>query len=87
MHWEKQISYNLGVDYALLGQRLSGSLDFFLRKGNDLIYEYDVSVPPYLHDKMYTNVISTSTRGVELMLNYNAIQTKTFNYTTNLNVS
>ncbi|PDP42712.1 SusC/RagA family TonB-linked outer membrane protein [Tannerella forsythia] len=87
LHWEKQISYNLGVDYALLGQRLSGSLDFFLRKGNDLIYEYDVSVPPYLHDKMYTNVISTSTRGVELMLNYNAIQTKTFNYTTNLNVS
>lgn len=87
LHWEKQISYNLGVDYTLLNQRLSGSLDFFVRKGNDLIYEYDVSVPPYLHDKMHTNVLSTSTKGVELMLNYEAFKNKDFSYITNVNIS
>lgn len=87
LHWEKQASYNLGIDYAMFNQRLSGSLDAFLRKGNDLIYNYDVSVPPYLHTTMYTNVISTSTRGLELMVNYEAVKTADFNYTTNLNLS
>lgn len=87
LHWEKQISYNLGVDYALFNQRLSGSIDAYIRKGNDLIYNYDVPVPPYLHTTMYTNVISTSTKGFELMTNYEVVRNEKFSYTTNLNLS
>ena len=48
--WEKQISYNLGVDYTLFNSRLSGSLDVFIRDGKDVIGEYPVPLPPYLHE-------------------------------------
>ena len=87
LHWEKQRTYNFGVDYTLLNQRISGSLDYFIRKGDDLISEFEVAVPPYLHSKMFMNVISTNTRGMELNLNWDAIKAKDFNYSTNLILS
>ena len=84
LRWEKQIAYNLGVDFGLFNNRLSGSIDAFLRKGSDLINDYLVPVPPYLHDRMFVNVGTQSNRGIELTLNWNAIQGKDFSYTTNV---
>jgi TonB-linked SusC/RagA family outer membrane protein len=87
LHWEKQISYNLGVDFVLFNNRLSGSLDAFIRQGKDVISNYDAPQPPYIHNQIFTNVASTSSRGMELMLNWNAVNRKDFNYTTNIVVS
>ncbi len=84
LHWEKQTSYNLGVDFALFENRLSGSLDGFIREGKDVISNYDAPQPPYIHNQIFTNVASTSSGGVELMLNWNAVNTKDFNYSTNI---
>lgn len=80
--WEKQISYNLGVDYALFNSRLSGNIDVFIREGKDVIAEYDSPVPPFLHQSIWTNVGTTNSKGFELQVNWNAIQTKDFSYTT-----
>lgn len=85
--WEKQISYNLGIDYTLFNSRLSGSLDLFIRDGKDVIGEYQVPVPPYLHEKIMTNVGTTSSKGFELQVNWDAVQTKDFSYSTNLALS
>lgn len=84
LHWEKQKSWNFGVDYTLFDQRLSGSLDYFIRLGRDVIANYDAPVPPNIHEQIFTNVASTSTRGVELNLEWNAVRTKDFDYTTNI---
>lgn len=83
LHWEKQKSWNLGIDYTLLNQRLSGSLDYFIRLGEDVIANYDAPVPPNIHQQIFTNVASTSTKGLELNIEYNAVRTKNFDYTTN----
>ncbi|MCH5720572.1 TonB-dependent receptor [Niabella hibiscisoli] len=87
LKWEKQIAYNLGVDFAVLKNKLSGSIDLYYRKGSDLINDYLVPVPPYLHDRMWVNVGTQSNRGVELTLNWNAVQTENFTYATNLTAS
>jgi len=87
LKWEKQIAYNLGVDFAVLKNKLTGSIDFYYRKGSDLINDYLVPVPPYLHDRMWVNVGTQSNRGVELTLNWNAVQTEDFTYATNLTAS
>ena len=79
--WEKNISYNLGIDYSLFGSRLSGNLDFFIREGKDVIAEYDAPVPPFLHQSIWTNVGSTSAKGFELQFNWDAVQKKDFSYT------
>ncbi len=87
LRWEKQISNNLGVDFTLFENQLSGSIDGFIRKGKDVISNYDAPVPPFLHDQIFTNVASTSSKGVEVMLNWNAVQKDEFRYSTNITAS
>lgn len=87
LSWEKQISYNLGVDYTLFNSRLTGSLDLFTREGKDVIGEYFVPMPPFMHDKLYTNVGSTTSKGFEFQVNWDAVQTKDFTYSTNVNLA
>lgn len=84
LRWEKAISYNIGLDFTLFNNKLSGSIDAFDRRSSDLISEYRVPVPPYLHERMFVNVGTTSSKGVELALNWNAISTNDFNYSTTL---
>lgn len=85
--WEKQISYNVGLDYTLFDSRLSGSMDFFIRDGKDIIGEYPVSMPPYLHDKIWTNVGTTNDKGFEFQTSFDVVRSKDFNYTTDLTFS
>lgn len=87
LSWEKQISYNLGVDYTLFDSRLSGSADFFIREGKDVIADYDAPVPPNLHQSITTNVGTTTSKGVELQVNWDAVKAKDFTYSTNLTAS
>lgn len=87
LQWEKAIAYNLGVDFSLFRNKLSGSIDAFIRKSSNLISNYGVPVGPYLHEQMTVNVGTTSSRGVELNLNWNAVQQKDFTYSTNLTAS
>ena len=87
LHWEKQISYNLGIDYTLFNRKLSGSLDCFIRKGSDVIANYDAPVPPNIHEQIFTNVGSTSTRGVELNVDWQVVNSRDFSYNTNVIVS
>lgn len=87
LRWEKQISYNLGLDFALFNNRLTGSVDGFVRQGKDVISNYDAPLPPFLHDQIFTNVGTTTAKGVELNLNWTAIQKENFTYSTNITSS
>lgn len=87
LSWEKQISYNLGFDYTLFNSRLSGSLDLFIRDGKDVIGDYRVPMPPYLHEKIVANVGTTTSKGFEFQANWDAVKTEQFSYSTNVNLS
>ncbi|MGV8962779.1 MAG: SusC/RagA family TonB-linked outer membrane protein [Candidatus Saccharimonadaceae bacterium] len=84
LHWERQESWNFGLDYTLFNHRLTGSIDYFIRLGNDVIAWYDAPVPPNIHQQIFTNVGSTSTKGLELNIEWNAIKTRDFDYNTNI---
>ncbi|GAA4441197.1 TonB-dependent receptor [Pontibacter saemangeumensis] len=84
LRWEKAISYNIGLDFTVFNNKLSGSIDAFDRRSSDLISEYTVPVPPFLHTTMIVNVGTTSSKGVELALNWNAVNTGDFSYTSSL---
>lgn len=87
LSWEKQISYNLGFDYTLFDSRLTGSLDLFIRDGKDVIGDYRVPMPPYLHEKIVANVGTTTSKGFEFQANWDAVKTDKFSYSTNVNLS
>lgn len=82
LKWEKAVAYDLGVDFGLFGNRITGSLDIFDRRNNDLISNYNVPVGPYPLSEMTVNVGSTSAKGVELSVSWDAVRSDKFNYTT-----
>jgi len=81
LKWETKTEINVGLDFALQGSRLTGALDVFNRKTEDLILFTAVPVPPNLAPNTWKNVASFSTNGIELALNYNLISNETFTYT------
>lgn len=80
LRWEKKKEWNAGVDFLLLKNRLSGSLDVFKRNTVDLLYNYTAQVPPYVQSSLLTNVGSISNRGAELQLSFEAINKGDFKW-------
>ena len=68
--WETAVVYDYGVDFEMLNHRLSGSLEYFDRRSEDLLYDYTAPQPPYVYSSITLNLGSTWNRGVELALNW-----------------
>ncbi|MEW5927396.1 MAG: SusC/RagA family TonB-linked outer membrane protein [Gemmatimonadota bacterium] len=67
--WEETTSYNLGLDYGLFGGRVSGSLEYYFKDTDDLIFRVPVAAGTNLSNFVTTNVGSVRNRGFELSLN------------------
>ncbi len=80
LKWEKGKNWNVGLDFSMFNNRFYGSLNYFSRHQQDLLGNYKVSVPPYLFDETYVNVGTMKNTGFEFDLNFNAVQTKDFDY-------
>lgn len=81
LRWEKKREFNVGVDFGLINNQLTGSLDVFNRVTKDLLDNYDSPQPPYIRGSIYTNVGTISAKGIELALSYAAIKNKDFTWT------
>lgn len=87
LRWEKKHEINSGVDFSLFNNRLGGTIDYYNRKSTDLLYKYNVSVPPYLYTEIFTNVGTIRNTGLEITLNGIPFQTKDFQWNTLLTFS
>ncbi len=81
LRWERKQEINIGLDFSILNNRIGGTLDIYTRKSTDLLYTYDVSVPPYIYNKLFTNVGTISNQGIEFTLNLVPIKNQSFNWT------
>jgi TonB-linked SusC/RagA family outer membrane protein len=84
--WEKSTSTNVGVDFVLWN-RLRGSVEYFDRRSNDLLYNYTAPQPPYVYSDILVNVGSTKNTGVEISLNYDVFNNTPVTWTTGINYS
>ncbi|CAL1518015.1 SusC/RagA family TonB-linked outer membrane protein [Chitinophaga sp. MM2321] len=84
LEWEKKKEINIGVDFSLFDNRLSGKVDVYQRTSDDMIYDISVSQPPAIHDKTTMNVGSLRNRGIEAELTWNAIQRNNWSYSSTL---
>ncbi len=84
LSWEKSESYNIGVDFDLW-HRLRGSVEYYIRRSPDLLYQYTAPQPPYVHPSILVNVGTTTNRGVEISLSGDIIRGKHLDWTMGLN--
>ena len=68
LKWEKKGEWNFGLDYAILGGRLGGSIDIYNRLTTDILNEYTAQQPAYVWDRIWYNVGSMRNKGVELLI-------------------
>ncbi|MBJ7881954.1 SusC/RagA family TonB-linked outer membrane protein [Gelidibacter salicanalis] len=87
LRWEKKKEYNVGLDFSLFDQRFSGSLEYYKRKTEDLLWNFEVPVPPYLFNELFTNVGTISNTGVEATLNGLIINNSDFKWSTTITAS
>jgi TonB-linked SusC/RagA family outer membrane protein len=80
LRWEKKQEMNIGIDYSLFNRKISGSVEVYSRTSTDLLYTYNVAVPPYLYPELFTNVGDISNQGIELSLNANILKKKDFSW-------
>lgn len=76
LKWETRQMYNFGLDFGLLEGKLSGTFDFFYGTTTDLLFDYQVPVPPYPFGTIKANIGEVLNQGFEATLNYKLFDTK-----------
>ena len=84
LKWEKKGEFDIGFDFSILKNRLSGSFDYYTSTASGLLYQYNVPVPPNLSDQVWLNLGKMKSSGLELTLNYNVIKKSDFSYSITL---
>ena len=91
--WEKQKMFNVGLDFGFLKNRINGSIEFFNKTSDDLLYEYPL---PSSHgvanfydqvSSVMMNLAKVQNRGVEFVLNATPVQSNDFTWDINFNFS
>ncbi len=85
--WEKGQQFDLGIDFGVLKNRISGSISLYTKTSKDLLLN-----KPVQRSTGFANIASNvdvqiRNRGIELVLNSTNVSTKDFKWTTSFNIS
>lgn len=85
MKWEIKKEYNVGLDFSMMDYRISGRLDWFTRKVENMIYSgIPVPSPPNVHGASTVNIGNMTNRGFETEINWNVADRNDWNYKTSI---
>lgn len=87
LKWEVKRTFNVGLDAGFFQNRLILAADYYHAKTSDMLYLYDVSVPPFAYNKLLANLGSMENSGVELGLGITPLQKKDMELNINVNVA
>lgn len=74
IRWETTLTYNLGLDYGFFNDRLSGSIDAYIRDTRDLLNSVQVPMGSNFGNKLMTNIGSIRNKGLEISVNAIPVQ-------------
>lgn len=81
LRWEKIRQLNVGLDYAFLSNRITGSFDFYAKRGNDLIGDAPLD-PTSGANQMRGNFSGMKSHGIDLVINSTNIKAGEFKWRT-----
>ncbi len=89
IQWESTRSVDLGLDYGLFGNRVSGTVDYYTKKTSNLIFTVPVAAGTNLSNYLTTNIGSVRNAGLELGLTGDVFRSRTggFTWTANFNAA
>ena len=86
LEWETTTQLDFGVDFSLFNNKISGSVDWFNKKTNNILF-----LPPYIAAMgegafRWVNAADMTNKGIEVLLSYGN-STRDFSYRLTLNAS
>lgn len=87
LKWEETTTWNVGVDMAFLNNRITASLDWYLRNTDDLLSQITIPIGSATSNEMYVNMGSMRNIGLEFAISARPIVTKDFTWTVDYNVA
>ena len=87
LKWEVRKSFNIGVDFSILNDRLNGTVDFFNDKTSDMLFLYDLPQPPFLTSQVTANAANAVNKGVEITLGATIVKNKKITWRVQANIA
>ena len=87
LKWEETTTWNAGLDFGFLNNRITASLDWYYRKTKDLLSFVTVPVGSTTTNRLYQNIGSLENLGVEFGITARPVVTKDFTWTLSYNVA
>ncbi len=87
LRWETREQKNVGVDFAFLNSRISGSIDLYTGTTKNMLFGYTIPSPPKPYNSVVANAGSMRNEGIDFTLNTHIIKTKDFDFSINGNLS
>lgn len=87
LKWETKKTFNIGADIGLFANRLMLTAEYYYSKTSDMLYAYEVPVPPFAFNTLLANIGSMSNRGFEFGLSVQPINKKDMELNINMNLS
>lgn len=86
LKWETNLNFNVGVDFSLWNNRVSGSFDFFQRRSKDLLYSRPLATS-LGYTSMDENIGALKNTGFEIDLKGTLIHTRDFMWRMGVNLT
>ncbi len=87
LKWETTTSYNVGLDYGFLNNRINGSIDAYIKETKDLLSVVDIAAGANYGIDLLTNVGNMKNRGVEFNISTNPIRSRNFVWNAGFNIN
>lgn len=82
LRWEEKKETNIGLDWTALKGRLSGTIDYYDRKVDGLLYDYKVATPPNFVSTTKSNGATLRNKGLEILVSGIPVTSKDFEWNT-----
>lgn len=87
LKWEKTTTWNAGLDFGFLNGRITGGIDGYFRKTDDLLNSVKIPVGTNFNAQMTQNIGSLENYGMEFSINAKPIVTKDFTWDLSYNIT
>ena len=84
--WETNTNFNAGIEFSLLKSRITGSVEYFLRKTTDMLMSFPTA-PSLGYSSYYANVGDMVNKGIEIDLNFTPIRSERVQWDINVNLT
>ncbi len=87
LEWEKTTTYNVALDYAFLGSRINGTVEFYIKKTKDLLNTVSSPAGTNFTNLITGNVGEMENKGVEFSINTVPLESKDWHWDLNYNIT